>query len=99
MSDYSPLPWRIDDSLGDEAIYIKDADGDALAEAWPEGRADHELIVEAVNSHHQLKKRVQELEEVLEKIVDMHGLHNSHRAQTLSLDVPLVARAALHSKP
>ena len=72
---HSPLPWQfVEDDICDQMGYIEDARLEGGIFDW-HGRGvrahkeDAGLIVEAVNSHAQLKERVKILEKFLDEVV------------------------------
>ena len=89
---HSPLPWRYTHVGSDE--YAVNSNIATVSHVYGEPNA--ELIVESVNSHAQLKERVEELEKALTEITKVEhrsksllsGIHKMGKAKKL-------ARAAL----
>ena len=97
---HSPLPWkfvtdgrsikmgRIEDVEGEDILFVV-CGYDAAAM-----REDAELIVEAVNSHAQLKERVEELEKALDEFVSYEGKVRACSAETRSVALQMFAGLA-----
>ena len=87
---HSPLPWSYMHHGVDE--YTVESDIETVSYVNRESNA--ELIVEAVNSHTQLKERVKELEKALMEITKvehqskslMSGIHKMEKAKKLARD-------------
>jgi hypothetical protein len=73
MSEHTPMPWRVyKNTDGTKLVGIGDADGIGILDAgfgvwaWndPEGIANAEKVVRAVNAHDDLVRAVDELLEI-----------------------------------
>lgn len=96
-------PWRVEDH---DTIWILDADGECVAALAPVGKANAELIVDAVNAYDRViakEKAVAEeithLRQTLKRLADMYMDHTVWRLSRDEQALIDEARAALGKEP